>query len=97
VNQHSDFRYAITIETHDLAVVYCLRALADYSQDTGNSRIAWGGTKDDTWKAGNDQVAFRFSRPTYRDEFVINARRLLPGAAWREVSRNDQDPARPQT
>ncbi len=46
MSHHSEHRFSITVETEDLAVVYCLRFLADFAQATGNSRIAWGGTKD---------------------------------------------------
>jgi hypothetical protein len=97
MSQHSEFRYAITIAAHDLAAVYCLRALADYSQATGNSRIAWGGTTDSAWKAAGEQVTFRFSKPAYRDDLVTIAKRLLVNGTWLEISRSDNDPAQPQS
>ena len=39
---HKEHHYSLTVHTADLAVLYCLRALADYAQKTGNTRIAWG-------------------------------------------------------
>ena len=95
--QYSDYRHSITVEALDLAVVCCLRALSDFSQVTGNSRITWSGTKDDDWLAANRRVTFRFSRPDYRDAFVSTARRLLPDNSWTEVARRDDDPARPES
>lgn len=94
--RHAEFHYSITIATEDLAVVYCLRALADFSQATGNSRIAWGGTKDDDWRNAGRRVCFRFTNPRYREDFHSHATRLLPATAWREVARSDSDPATPQ-
>ncbi len=47
---HKDHRFSITVHTDDVAILYCLRALADYSQETGNTRIAWGGTKREDWE-----------------------------------------------
>jgi hypothetical protein len=93
---HSDFRFSITVTTDDLAVVYALRALSDFSQATGNSRITWGGTKDDDWMSAGKQVTFRFSKSNYRDNFVATANRLLLSGSWRETARNDNDPASPQ-
>jgi hypothetical protein len=97
MGQHSNFRFSVTLQTDDLAIVYCLRALSDYSQDTGNSRITWGGTKDEDWRAADRRMTVRFSQPAYREDFVATATRLLPNGSWREVSRSDQDPATPQS
>jgi hypothetical protein len=96
MSQHAACHFSITIAASDLAVVYCLRALSDYSQDTENSRITWGGTKDDEWQAGAN--ASPFGSLGYRIEttFLATAGRLLPTGSWSEVSRSDADPARPQ-
>ena len=96
MGQHSEFRYSITLATDDLAIVYCLRALSDYAQDTGNSRITWGGSRDQVWRGAGNQVTFRFTRPSYREDLVTTANRVLPSGSWREVSRSDADPATPQ-
>jgi hypothetical protein len=97
MGQHSAFHFSVTVHTVDLAVVYCLRAISDYSQDTGNSRITWGGTKDEDWRAAGQRITVRFSRPEYRDKFVSTASRLLPADSWREDGRSDRDPAAPQS
>ena len=75
---HSQYKYGITIQFDDLAIVNCLRALSQYSQKSGNNRIPWGGTKDKDWKRDNHQVTFRFSSPEYRKYFVNEIKRILP-------------------
>ena len=44
--QHTDYRYSVSLYTDDRAVVNCLRALSQISQQEGNVRIPWGGTTD---------------------------------------------------
>lgn len=70
MGEHHKYRYSITIQTDDLAVVNCLRALSQYSQKSGNNRITWGNTKDSDWEKNNHQVTFRFTSPKYRDGFL---------------------------
>ena len=94
---HGDHHYSITVRTDDLAILHCLRALADYAQQTGNKRIAWGGTKEADWAAAGHQVTFHLSSPDYRSTFLAQAIRLLPGDLWEEVSEDDNDPATPQS
>lgn len=94
---HSEHHYSVTIHSDDLAVVNCLRSLADFSQKTGNKRIAWGGTKDVDWRRSGNTVTFRFTSPVYRDGLLTEARRLLPADAWAVVGQRDDDPARRQS
>lgn len=47
---HADHKYSITVHTDDFPLLGCLRALAKYSQRTGNNQIPWGGTKDKDWE-----------------------------------------------
>ncbi len=93
---HSDYHYSITMHTTDLAILYCLRALADYAQKTGNTRIAWGGTSKEDWKRNNQSVKFHFSQPKYRDNFVEEAIRILPENSWHKLKQDDNDPAVPK-
>jgi hypothetical protein len=67
MTDHALHRFSITIHTDDLAVVGCLRALAKFSQKTGNNQIPWGGTKDRDWRRDGRRVTFRFSAAQYRD------------------------------
>ena len=90
---HEDHKFSITIHTDDLAVVNCQRALSKYSQRTGNNNIPWGGTKDKDWEHNNHTVTFNFSSKEYREGLIRDVNRLLPANLWREVSRNDNDPA----
>jgi hypothetical protein len=93
---HADHRFSITIKTDDLAVVGCLRALAEFSQKTGNNRIPWGGTKDQNWRQAGKHVTFRFSSPEFRAGFEDEIRRLLPQTLWSIEGEHDDDPAKPQ-
>lgn len=90
---HSDHKFSVTLKTADLAVVGCLRALAKWSQKTGNNQIPWGGTKDVDWKHNKNCVTFRFSSSEYRAYFVNELQRLLPRELWVEVGQRDDDPA----
>ncbi len=94
---HSDHHYSITVHSDDLAVINCLRALADFSQKVGNKRIAWGGTTDSAWKAAGNRITLRFTSTTYRAGFVNEAKRLLPNDLWTVVAERDDDPAKPQS
>ncbi len=93
---HSTYRYSVTVQSEDLAVVNCLRSLSQFSQKTGNNRIPWGGTKDEDWKRGGSCVTFRFTTADYRAGFLAEAARLLPKELWSVVRQNDNDPAKPQ-
>ncbi|AHG92840.1 hypothetical protein J421_5305 (plasmid) [Gemmatirosa kalamazoonensis] len=96
MGDHADYRYSITIQSDDPALVNCLRSLSQFSQKTGNNRICWGGTKDKDWERDGHRVTFRFSKPAYREGFLAEINRLLPNNLWRESARSDADPARPQ-
>ena len=93
---HKDFHYSVTIHTDDLALLGCLRALSQHAQATGNSRIAWGGTKRPEWEQARHQATFHFDSPRYREDFLNHARRLLPADLWSVKGRRDDDPASPQ-
>jgi hypothetical protein len=93
---HSKYKYSATVYSEDLAVVNCLRALAQFSQKTGNNRIPWGGTKDEDWKRDGSRVTFRFTNEEYRTGYLNEIRRLLPQHLWSVTQQNDNDPAKPQ-
>ena len=94
---HAHYRFSVTIHSDDLAAVGCLRALSQFSQKTGNNRIPWGGTKDADWKHDGNEVTFRFSDASYREVFLTEAKRLLPGSLWQLKRQSDADPAKPQS
>ncbi len=93
---HSQHRFSSTIHTDDLAIVGCLRALAKFSQKTGNNNIPWGGTKDQDWRRDHHTATFHFSSVEYRDGFVAELNRLLLNGFWSILTMSDNDPARPQ-
>jgi hypothetical protein len=95
-NTHEEFHFSITIHTDDLAVLGCLRSLSQHAQATGNARIPWGGTKRGDWQRANHHATFHFSSNDYREEFLRQAQRLLPGELWRVVRPSDDDPAVPR-
>jgi len=97
MSTHNEHRFSITVHTEDLAILYCLRAIADYSQETGNTRITWGGTKKNDWERQNRSVTFRFSKPSYRTKFTQEAGRVLPADSWRKMTESNNDPAVPQS
>lgn len=96
MSQHAEYHYSVTIRTHDLAVVHCLRALSQFAQASGNKRIPWGGTKERDWKAMNHCITFHFNSPDYRRDFLAQVQRLLPQSLWEKTGENDADPAEPQ-
>jgi hypothetical protein len=94
---HKEYHYSVTIQTDDLALLGCLRALSQHVQATGNKRIPWGGTKRKDWLQAKHHATFHFSNTLYRDEFLQNARRLLPSDLWHVTEQRNDDPAKPQT
>lgn len=93
---HYLYKFSVTLKSDDLAVVNCLRSLAQFSQQSGNNRIPWGGTKDQNWKKDGNKVTFRFTTVEYRSGFVSEAQRLLPAELWVVTAQNDNNPASPQ-
>lgn len=86
------YRFSMTCETDDLAVVHCLRALCQYAEDAPRKQIGWGGTGEAAWRSAGNRVTFRWTSPENRERFRSAANRLL-GDRWREISRSDNDPA----
>jgi len=93
---HRDHHYSIQVQTDELAILYCLRSLADYSQKSGNTRIAWTGTTKEKWLRENHMVKFHFSQQEYRQNFINEANRILPDKSWQVIKIDDTDPASPK-
>jgi hypothetical protein len=94
---HADYHFSVTVQTDDLALLGCLRALSAHVQTVGNNRIPWGGTKETDWERDKHQATFHFSDPQIRESFLAEAQRLLPTGLWNVVSQNDADPASRQS
>jgi hypothetical protein len=92
--------FSVTCHTDDLAVVYCLRSLAQYAEKAGKGvkhrQIVWGGTKDEDWEGDAHCITVRFASADNRDAFERTASELLPKGTWVVRRRSDQDPAKPQ-
>jgi hypothetical protein len=85
-----NYHYCVTIRSDDLGAVNCLRALADFSQKTGNKRRSWREATDEAWKDGNLEVTFHFTSPAYRESFLGEVKRLLPRNLWDFVAESDE-------
>jgi len=86
-----DHHYSVTLRSDDLPAVNCLRALADFSQKTGNKRRSWREATDEAWKDGNLEVTFRFTSGAYRESFLREVKRLLPQDLWDIVAERDEE------
>ena len=86
------YHYSVTIACDDLAVVHCLRGLSYFVQDDGNRHTPWGGTGRKDWARNNHRSTFRFTSKKFRDDFLREARRVLPENVWWQVDRDDNDP-----
>jgi hypothetical protein len=67
-----------TTQSDDLAVIYCLRALAKFSAKDGNNNMPVKGTGDAEWQRDDHRVTFRFASENDRSRFLGAAERLLP-------------------
>jgi hypothetical protein len=90
---HDDYHFSITVHTEDIAILYCLRGLTDYSERSTLKKIAWGNTKGEDWKRDGQSVTFHFSSPSYRNKFTQESIRVLPAGSWSKVRESDNDPA----
>ena len=90
---HADFKFSIAINTEDLAVLSCLRALSHFAQQRGNNRMPAFAATDQIWLRDGHKLTFHFSNPAYRAGFLLEARRLLPISSFEVVDQNDNDPA----
>lgn len=88
----NDYHYSVTIRCNEVAILYCLRGLSMYSQQTGNPYIPWGGTGEAEWKRNNKCATFRFTRQAYRQIFREEATRVLPSGSFQVEDGKDNDP-----
>ena len=92
---HASYKFSATLQTHDAAVLHCLRALCQRSAGGPYPQIGWGGTTQAQWKANNGKFVVRFTSAKGREEFFADAKRLLTGH-WVEIDQSDDDHASPQ-
>jgi hypothetical protein len=92
---HSDHHFSITLKCDDLAVVGCLRAIAQHCQKTGNARIVWGHTKEADWRLAGKRVSFYFSQEIYREAFKEVAHEVLRDGMFTAESERNDKPATP--
>ena len=63
--EHAGHRFSATLSTRDLALIGCLRALADFSQRNPSRE----SMEERDWRAAGQKVTFGFSRALDRDLF----------------------------
>jgi hypothetical protein len=90
MTEHADHRFSATLCSRDLALIGCLRALADFSR----RNISRESAEERDWRAAGQKVTFAFSRALDRDLFKNEVRRLMPARLVRFHPENDNDPAR---
>ena len=88
----SEYRYSITVETQDDAVLFCLRALWQYAERHPLPPSAGELATTDEWRLGEGRITFRFSNPYNRGDFLGEATRLLAGKWIRHASSDDDAP-----
>jgi len=49
-SDHKLFKFSMTCQTDDLAVLHCLRALCQYAEQHKKPQIGWGGTGKSEWQ-----------------------------------------------
>lgn len=64
------YKYSITIQTKGAGTLHCLRALSRFAQKTENINTPCKGTNEIFWKENNYCATFRFTCPTYRNNFI---------------------------
>jgi hypothetical protein len=89
--QPSQFRYSLTVQTQDDAVLFCLRALWQYAEREPELTPAVGHSSTGDWRNADGQITFRFSNPYNRSDFLGEATRLLAGK-WTRLGTSDDDP-----
>ncbi len=85
------YRYSITVETQDDAVLFCLRALWQYAERHPLPPTDRDLATTGEWRLGDGRITFRFSNPYNRGDFLGEATRLLAGK-WTRISTSDSDP-----
>jgi hypothetical protein len=89
MTEHADHRFSATLSTRDLALVGCLRALAEFSW----RNLSCESAEETDWRAAGQKITFDFSRRLDRDLFKNEVCRLLPANLVRFDGESDNDPA----
>ena len=78
MTKHADHPFSATLSSRDLALIGCLRALAEFCQQASNRRSFSEGKEENDWRAAGQKVTFCFETALDRDLFKNEVRRLLP-------------------
>ena len=88
----ADRRFSVTVSTLDLALIGCLRALAEFSEQ---GDIRGEDVSEKEWRAAGQKITFRFSGSLYRDLFKNEVTRLLPTNLVRFDAESEDEPYEP--
>jgi len=94
MDDHELFHFSAMCQTPDLAVLHCLRALCHWAERHPKRQIVWGGTTEASWRKSG-QLTLRFTSPSYRQNFIVEAGKLLKDR-WTLVETSDNNPAKPK-
>jgi hypothetical protein len=86
------FKFSVTCHSTDLAVVHCLRALAQWAEQHPYPQIGWGGSGEKEWQGSSGTFVLRFTDEQYRRTFIDKGTELLP-QRWKVISTDDANPA----
>jgi hypothetical protein len=92
MDDYQKFRFSVTCQTDDEAVLHCLRALCQWAEEHAKPQIGWGGTTRSAWEKANHQFTLRFTAASHRQRFEQKADELLEGR-WKIIAKSDHDPA----
>lgn len=94
-HNHALYRFSLTVQTDDVAVLHCLRALCQLWAGGPVPQTGWGGTSRDSWSRNKGRAVLRFASAEGRASFQKDAARLLP-SRWTLIAEMNDDPAAPQ-
>ena len=89
--RYTTLPFTVTCETHDRAVLYCLRALREFAEPASHGAFGTAAGDVDAWKASDGLITFRFADVKSRDTFLGEATRLLSGKWIRMALSNEGD------
>jgi hypothetical protein len=87
------YKFSVTLHFDSLAFVWGARLFCMFGKNTRDN-ISWGGRAGKNAKWDPRIVTFRFDNPSYREQVLATAERLLPSGSWSLVDESDSDPMR---
>src|SRR5579871_5228386 len=70
MDDYQKYRFSVTCETSDAAVLHCLRAICQWAEQYMKPQIGWGGTTERSWESNGGKLTLRFTATDYRKLFI---------------------------